>query len=92
MEANLKKMGSEFAHAEDAVKACLRLAADDSINGMSNQDESPWLTTPGRALGIVPRNVEKEGYVDLALDDMDRDDLKWMYGSSKYEVDSDSIS
>ncbi|KAF1809091.1 NAD(P)-binding protein [Eremomyces bilateralis CBS 781.70] len=27
MEANLKRLGSEFAHVEDAVKACLRLAA-----------------------------------------------------------------
>ncbi|KIV99232.1 uncharacterized protein PV09_09096 [Verruconis gallopava] len=65
MEANMKSRGSDWAHLEDAVKACLRLAADDSING--------------RALGIVPRYVDKEGYIDVALDDLDRDDLKWMY-------------
>lgn len=36
-EANLKQGGSEFAHLDDAVKACLRLAADDTVNGWSTR-------------------------------------------------------
>jgi hypothetical protein len=82
MERDLKARGSGFALIEDAVKACLRLAADDSVNGKSR----PWtshepsvLTTTGRALGIVPHYVDKEGYIDVALDDLDREDVKWMW-------------
>ena len=33
MEAGMRSRGSDWAVLEDAVKACLRLAADDSVNG-----------------------------------------------------------
>lgn len=82
-EANLKNGGSEFAHVEDAVKACLRLAADDTINGKPTcilwHLKWPWLTITGRSMGIIPRKVDKEGYVDLGLDDMNQEEHKWMH-------------
>lgn len=65
MEAGMKSRGSDWAVLDDAVKACLRLAADDGING--------------RALAIVPRYVDKAGYKDFGLDDLAQDDVKWMY-------------
>ncbi|TLD27923.1 NAD(P)-binding protein [Venturia nashicola] len=56
-----KAMKSDFAEVEDSVKAVLRLACDQTING--------------RALGIIPRDRIEAGYVDLEVDDYAKGDL-----------------
>jgi hypothetical protein len=55
VDAQLKSQGQEWAVTEDSVKAVLRVACDESING--------------RTLGVMPKNLYKEGYVDLELDE-----------------------
>jgi NAD(P)-dependent dehydrogenase (short-subunit alcohol dehydrogenase family) len=51
----LKDLGSDWAHAEDSAKAVIRVASDKTVNG--------------RALAIVPHQMRKEGFMDLAWDD-----------------------
>lgn len=51
----LDAVGMGWALAEDSVKAVLRVATDESING--------------RALAICPRADFKEGWVDMERDD-----------------------
>ncbi|KAJ5355640.1 hypothetical protein N7517_010249 [Penicillium concentricum] len=51
----LTAQGSEFAHSDDSVECFLRIASDKSIHG--------------RGFAIVPRNIIKQGYIDLDEDD-----------------------
>lgn len=55
ISAIFHELGSDWALISDAVKAVLRVAADNSING--------------RCLAIVPRIVSKDGYMDIEKDD-----------------------
>lgn len=48
--------GIKFTDPKDAALAAMRVASDPSING--------------RALGVLPRDYCKEGYVDLDRDDV----------------------
>jgi len=47
--------GVKFATVEDAARAAMRIAADNTMNG--------------RALAIVARHIAKSGYIDAAHDD-----------------------
>jgi len=53
--ARLDAMGLGWAEVEDSVKAVLRVATDEAING--------------RALAVCPRADFKEGWVDMERDD-----------------------
>jgi len=53
----ITEKGVTFAEKTDAAAAVLHLASDRTING--------------RACGILPRDIAKEGYVDLDRDDDD---------------------
>jgi hypothetical protein len=66
-----KDLDLDWALAEDSAKAVLRVAADPTINGMLHYHAvmGSLLIIGGRTLGIVPRAMVKEGYVDLDYDD-----------------------
>jgi NAD(P)-dependent dehydrogenase (short-subunit alcohol dehydrogenase family) len=55
ISARLESQGSGWADIEDALKAVLRIATDENING--------------RALAIVPRRDVREGYMDCQADE-----------------------
>ncbi|KFZ20388.1 hypothetical protein V502_03204 [Pseudogymnoascus sp. VKM F-4520 (FW-2644)] len=57
VEKEFQTMDLDLAKTQDAVRAVLRIAADESING--------------RSLAIVPRQVSPSGYMDLNLDDFE---------------------
>lgn len=66
--SHIKGLGVEFALEEDAASAVVRVACDKHING--------------RALGIVPRRQQKEGWIDLRHDDYKEGDfmVEWQEG------------
>jgi len=53
--------GVGFATVEDTCKAMLKIASDTTVNG--------------RALGVVPRDEAREGYMDLDHDDYKEGDV-----------------
>ncbi|TVY17128.1 5'-hydroxyaverantin dehydrogenase [Lachnellula arida] len=61
IQAYLVGKGVEFATVEDCAKAMLKIASDTTING--------------RGIGIVPRSVAPEGYMDLDHDDYKEGDF-----------------
>ncbi|TVY36533.1 5'-hydroxyaverantin dehydrogenase [Lachnellula subtilissima] len=61
IQAYLVGKGVEFATVEDCTKAMLKIASDTTING--------------RGIGIVPRTVATEGYMDLDHDDYKEGDF-----------------
>ncbi|KIX03816.1 uncharacterized protein Z518_07369 [Rhinocladiella mackenziei CBS 650.93] len=73
LTTQLKEQGSGFALVEDSVKAVMRIATDDSINGellpcFMDQNESS-VCDVGRSIAVLPRETSKSGYLDLDLDD-----------------------
>jgi hypothetical protein len=87
IKAQLDQRGQEFAQIDDAVKAVMRVAADKSINGklISPNMEKTLLSSTGRSLGVVPRNIRKEGFIDLEQDDR-------VEGTVLYELEASSQS
>jgi hypothetical protein len=86
IKKQLEVRGQEFAYIEDAVKAVMRVAADQTINGnLTNPIHRPLLSSTGRSLSIVPRNMRKEGYIDLEQDDR-------VEGTLLYEFEASSAN
>lgn len=77
IKAKLQAGGIEFAELEDAVKAVLRVATDKSINGTSHHGpvRNILTTISGRSLGIVARERNSVGYMDLNSDDYKEEDV-----------------
>lgn len=70
----ITEKGVTFAEKTDAAAAVLHLASDRTINGkltLSNARDTITDGVSGRACGILPRDIAKEGYVDLDRDDDD---------------------
>jgi hypothetical protein len=83
IKKQLESRGQEFAHIEDAVKAVMRVAADQTIHGnVPSPINRPLLSSIGRCLSIVPRNMRKEGYIDLEQDDQVEGTLLYEFEAS----------
>jgi len=68
----LQGVGSDWADVGDSVKAVMRVATDEGING--------------RALAIIPRKEFEAGYVDMERDDYKEESplRKWLGWSSGF--------
>jgi len=68
----LHGVGSDWADVGDSVKAVMRVATDEEING--------------RALAIIPKKEFKAGYVDMERDDYKEESplRKWLAWSSGF--------
>lgn len=87
IKKQLEVRGQEFANIEDAVKAVMRVAADQTINGNPTSPmHMPLLSSTGRSLSIVPRNMRKEGYIDLEQDDRVEGTLLYEFEASSTNV------
>jgi hypothetical protein len=76
---HITSKGVEFATVEDCVQALLRIAADKSIHSTFSQPEMLEVVSKqfslGQAFGIVPKTVDKNGYLDLDHDDFKHGDM-----------------
>lgn len=87
VKKQLELRGQEFAHIEDAVKAVMRVAVDQSIHGnFPIPIYQPLLSSKGRCLSIVPRNMKKEGYIDLEQDERVKGTLLYEFEASSSNV------
>ena len=80
VDSMLKRIGSQWVEFDDAARACLRIATDESIQGGHPVNlflAASLILREGRGFIICSREMDKNGYADMAADDYnDRDDVK----------------